>query len=61
MPVITKVFEFAVLECILPVLSDARHPLLTQTTYRRHVSCQDASQEDLLALMKDGGHALLLL
>ena len=59
LPVILKIFEYAVLERILSVLSDANHPLLTQTAYQKRISCQDsifASQEVLIAMIRDGGH-----
>ena len=63
MPVILKILEYAVLpERILPVLSDARHLLLTQTAYQKCISCQDAvfaSQKALVAIMRDGGHPML--
>ena len=47
------------LQCILPVLTDAKHPLRTQTAYQKRISCQDAifaSQEALIAMIRDGGH-----
>ena len=64
LPVILKVFEYAVLKHILPVLSNAHHPLLTQTAYQKRISCQDAifaSQEVLISMMRDGGHPVLSL
>ena len=64
LPVILKIFEYTVLEHILPVLSDANHPLLTQTAYQKRIFCQDAifaSQEVLIAMMRDGGHSMLSL
>ena len=62
--VILKIFEYAVLECILLVLSDANHPLLTQTAYQKRISCQVAlfaSQKVLIAMMRDGRHPVLSL
>ena len=64
MPVMMKVFEYAALERFLPILHDARHPLLNQTAYQRNISCQDAifsSQEAILAAIRDGGQPLLAL
>ena len=62
--VILKIFEYAVLERILLVLSDANHPLLTQTAYQKRISCQVAlfaSQKVLIAMMRDGRHPVLSL
>ena len=64
MSVMMKVFEYAVLERFLPILHDARHPLLNQTAYQRNISCHDAifsSQEAILAAIRDGGQPLLAL
>ena len=63
-PVMMNVFEYAVLERFVPILHDARHPLLNQTAYQRNISCQDAifsSQEAILAAIRDGGQPLLAL
>ena len=40
--VIMKVFEYTLLERILPILQDHGHPALIQTAYQKHISCQDA-------------------
>ena len=40
--VIMKVFEYTLLERILPIIQDHGHPALTQTAYQKHISCQDA-------------------
>ena len=40
--VLTKVFEVALIQRINPVLEDAGIPQLTQTAYRKGVSCQDS-------------------
>ena len=37
-----KLFEYTLLKSILSVLHENGHPALTQTAYRKSVSCQDA-------------------
>ena len=64
MSVIMKVFEYAVLERILPTLKNAGHPLLNQTAYQKYISCQDAifsTQEIILRILHEGGHPILSL
>ena len=41
-PIIMKLFEYALLKGILPVLQENGHPHTAQTAYREKVSCQDA-------------------
>ena len=55
--VITKVFEYTILDRLIPVLQDSGHPLLTQTAYQKGISCQDAifaTQEAILHNLSDG-------
>ena len=55
--VIMKVFEYTLLERILPILQDHGHPALTQTAYQKHISCQDAifaTQEIILNSLLEG-------
>ena len=40
--VLMKVFEYAILNRLQPVLQENGHPSLTQTAYQKHISCQDA-------------------
>ena len=40
--ILMKVFEYTILNRILPVLQEHGHPSLTQTAYQKHISCQDA-------------------
>ena len=55
---------YTLLERILPVLQENGHPALTQTTYRKSVSCQDAiffTQEAIKSILCDGNTAFLSL
>ena len=55
--VIAKTFEILLLDRILPILSDRNIPQLTQTAYRRGVSCTDATftcQETISKFIRDG-------
>ena len=40
--VLMKVFEYTILNRLLPALQKFGHPSLTQTAYQKHISCQDA-------------------
>ena len=54
---LTKVFEYTILNRLLPVLQDSCHPALTQTAYQKGISCQDAiftTQEAILHNLRDG-------
>ena len=62
--VIMKVFEYTILDRILPVLQENGHPSLVQTAYRKHISCQDAifaTQEAIYSLLQEGRVAYLSL
>ena len=55
---------YTLLERILPVLQENGHPALTQTAYRKSVSCQDAifsTQEAIKSILCDGNTAFLSL
>ena len=57
--VLSKSFEFALLERILPVLSNSYLPQLTQTAYQKGVSCADAifaCKEIIAKLTREGDH-----
>ncbi len=41
MPVIMKTFEYTLLKRVLPMLQEHGRPALAQTTYQKHVFCQD--------------------
>ena len=59
-----KLFEYTLLERILPVLQENGHPALTQTAYRKDVSCQDAifsTQEAIKSILRNGNTAFLSL
>ena len=63
-PVIMKLFEYILLERILPVLQDNGHPHIAQTAYQKKVSCQDAiftSLEAIRSTLRDGRSAYLSL
>ena len=52
-----KIFELTLLNQLLPVLKEHGHPLITQTAYQKHISCQDAiyaTQEAILSNLRDG-------
>lgn len=52
-----KVFEYIILHRILLVLQEYGHPSLTQTTYQKYISCQDAifaTQEVIQNDLRDG-------
>ena len=62
--VILKSFEYLLLERIRPILQANGHPLLIQTAYQKHNSCQDAifsTQESILKIVREGGDAFLSL
>ena len=62
--VFMKLFEYALLERIMPVLQENGHPVLTQTAYRKKISCQDAifsSQEAIQNILRDGNTTSLSL
>ena len=62
--VILKTFEYLLLERICPILQANGHPLLMQTAYQKHNSCQDAifaTQEAILKVVREGGDAFLSL
>ena len=62
--VILKSFESLLLERIRPILQANGHPLLIQTAYQKHNSCQDAifsTQESILKIVREGGDAFLSL
>ena len=55
--VVAKTFEILLLDRILPILRDRNIPQLTQTAYRRGVSCTDATftcQETISKFIRDG-------
>ena len=55
--VLTKVFEYTLLNRLLPVLQESSHPALTQTAYQKGISCQDAifaTQEAIQYNLNDG-------
>ena len=55
-PVLMKVFEYTLLNRLLPVLELTGHPSLNQTAYQKHISCQDAifaTQEAILSNLRD--------
>ena len=59
-----KVFEYAILDRILPLLQENGHPSVLQTAYRKHISCQDAifaTQEAIYSLLQEGRVAYLSL
>ena len=63
-PAIMKLFEYTLLERIMPVLLENGHPALAQTAYRRNISCQDAifsSLEAIRSILRDGSSAYLSL
>ena len=52
-----KVFEYTILNRLLPALQKFGHPSLTQTAYQKHISCQDAifaTQEAIQHNLRDG-------
>ena len=54
--VLMKVFEYAILNRLQPVLQENGHPSLTQTAYQKHISCQDAifaTQEAIQSNLRD--------
>ena len=56
---ISKQFEFVLLERIVPFLEDSSCPQLTQSAYRKNVSCVDsifASQEAVRFFTAEGDH-----
>ena len=55
--VLMKVFEYTILNRLLPALQKFGHPSLTQTAYQKHISCQDAifaTQEAIQHNLRDG-------
>ena len=63
-PAVMKLFEYTLLERILPVLQENGHPHIAQTAYRKKVSCQDAifaSLEAIRSTLRDGHSAYLSL
>ena len=57
--VLAKTFEFVLLDRILPIISDARIPQLTQTAYQKGISCSEAifaCQEAISKFIKEGDH-----
>ena len=57
--VLAKTFEFVLLDRILPIISDARIPQLTQTAYQKGISCSEAifaCQEAISKFIKEGEH-----
>ena len=62
--VVMKVFEYTFLDRIFPILQGNGHPALTQTAYRKHISCQDAifaTQEAIVHTLQEGRVAYLFL
>ena len=62
--VFLKLFEYTLLERILPVLQENGHPALTQTAYKKGVSCQEAifsTQEAIISILRDANTAFLFL
>ena len=54
--VLMKIFEYTLLNRLVPVLKEFGHPSLTQTAYQKHISCQDAvfaTQEAILNNLRD--------
>ena len=54
--VLMKIFEYTLLNRLLPVLKEFGHPSLTQTAYQKNISCQDAifaTQEVILSNLRD--------
>ena len=43
--VFMKLFEYALLERIMPMLQENGHSVLIQTAYRKKISCQDAHKK----------------
>ena len=63
-PAIMKLFEYILLERIMPVLQENGHPVLAQMAYRKNISCQDAifvSMEAIRSILHDGHSAYLSL
>ncbi len=57
MPVKMKTFAYTLLERVLPMLQENGHPALAQTTYQKHVFCQDtifATHEAIWKSIRDG-------
>ena len=57
--VLSKTFEFVLLDRILPLISDSNIPQLTQTAYQKGVSCSEAifaCQETIAKLTREGDH-----
>ena len=55
--VITKTFEYSILDGMLPILRDRNLPQLTQTAYQHGVSCADATfscQETISKFIREG-------
>ena len=42
-PVLSKIFEIVLLQCLSPLLQDSSSPHILQTAYQRGVSCMDAN------------------
>ena len=57
--VLAKTFEFVLLDRLLPIISDALIPQLTQTAYQKGVSCSEAifaCQEAIAKFTSEGDH-----
>ena len=62
--VISKLYEIILLRRLSPLLEDAGVPDFAQTAYQKGLSCADAifaTQEALLAHVRDGGKPFLCL
>ena len=63
-PVLAKLYELIILRRLQPILSELNLPEKLQTAYQKGLSCSDAifaTQEAILAHLREGGHPYLCL